>query len=291
MTNLEMNILNLYGNKGKQWLANLPSLVKQMETVYGLSSLKPVKNLSYNYVLSGFQGLQPIILKLGLDIKGLAREAYALKAFSGYGVVSLIAEEHGMLLLKRAISGESLKLYFPENDNDAIQIMCSCLKRLHQAPVPKVNSFSHIQDWLMVLDKSYPIRTHYLNKARQLRDNLLSTSAATVLLHGDLHHDNILQNSTNWIVIDPKGVLGEPTFEVAAFIRNPIPELLRLENTLPIINHRIISIAKILDLSASRIREWCFVQSVLAWIWALEDNCAVEDFKQLTYLFDKVNSQ
>jgi streptomycin 6-kinase len=41
-----------------------------VEATYELSNLKPVEALSYNYVLSGFQGSQPIILKLGLDIDG-----------------------------------------------------------------------------------------------------------------------------------------------------------------------------------------------------------------------------
>lgn len=42
----------------------------------------------------------------------------------------------------------------------------------------------------------------------------------------DLHHDNILQNGHAWVVIDLKGVIGEPAYEVSAFIRSPIPELL-----------------------------------------------------------------
>lgn len=48
------------------------TLVEQMKTAYGLSGLKPVKNLSFNYVLFGFQESQPIILKLGPDIDAFA---------------------------------------------------------------------------------------------------------------------------------------------------------------------------------------------------------------------------
>ena len=95
---LEKNIINLYGDKGKQWLASLPDLIEQMEIAYGLSKLKPIINLSYNYVLSGFQESQPIILKLGLDSAGFKREASALKAFAGFGVVKVLKENEGMLL-------------------------------------------------------------------------------------------------------------------------------------------------------------------------------------------------
>jgi len=30
-----------------------------------------------------------------------------------------------------------------------------------------------------------------------------------------------------WVAIDPKVVIGEPAYEVAAFIRNPMPALLK----------------------------------------------------------------
>ena len=68
MKELEKNIINLYGEQGKQWLGNLSALTDQVKITHGLSNLKPVQNLSYNYILSGLQGSQPIILKLGFEI-------------------------------------------------------------------------------------------------------------------------------------------------------------------------------------------------------------------------------
>lgn len=271
MQSFEKNILGLQGEKGKQWLTDLPRVVAQMGKMYGLSGLKPVENLSYNYVLSGFQGEQPIVLKLGLDNDALKRESTALKAFTGFGAVTVLAESDGMLLLQRAISGNSLKSYFPQRDNEAVFITCQCLKRLHQAPIPKSKAFPHIQDWLMILNQDWPIPENYLQKARVLRDRLLQTSTKDVLLHGDLHHDNILQNGDDWLVIDPKGVIGEAAYEVGTFIRNPIPELLALDTVENIIHHRIGLFATILGVEQQRILDWCFVQAVLSWCWAIED--------------------
>lgn len=55
-----------------------------------------------------------------------------------------------------------------------------------------------------------------------LRDELLASSPEPVFLHGDLHHENLLQGAgrTFW-VIDPKGLVGDPCFEAAAWLRNP----------------------------------------------------------------------
>lgn len=288
---LEKNIINLYGEKGKQFLAELPNFTQQIKTKYGLSDLQPVKNLSYSYVLSGLKESQPIILKLGLDDDGLKREALALNAFEGFGAVKVLAKSEGMLLLERAVSGISLRSYFPAKESDAIQITCECIKRLHEAPLPTANIFPHINEWLKALDKDLDIPTHYLRKARLLRDDLHMTSMPSVLLHGDLHHDNILQNNDHWVVIDPKGVIGESAYEAAAYIRNPIPELLTQNNAVSIIKYRITRFAEILEIPERRILDWCFVQAVLAWIWALEDGSDGAYFKQLTEIFDKVKRE
>ena len=287
MNELEKNMFALYAYKGKQWFFNLPNLTSEIAKKYKLTHLKPVNNLTYNYVLSGFQGSQPVILKLSLDIDGLKREACALKAFAGFRVVTVCAEDDGMLLLERAVPGGSLKTYFPEQDHAAMLITCDCVKRLHQAPIPNDHSFPSIEDWLLALDKDIYMPSQYLQKARKLRDELMATSATSVLLHGDLHHDNIIKNGNDWVVIDPKGVIGEPAFEVAAFIRNPIPQLFSHDDVKSIIERRIAQFSERLKLPAHRIRDWCYVQAVLAWVWAIDDGCDATYFKQLTISLDK----
>ena len=242
--------------------------------------------MSYNYVLSGFQSSKPIILKLVLDNEKLKKEALALKAFSGYGAVNVLIEKEGMLLLERFNPGISLRSYFPTRDNIAVTIASKLMKQLNQAPIPKNLDFPHIKDWLAVLDKDWDIPDHYLSKARKFRDKLLASSTTPVLLHGDLHHDNILQNGNEWMAIDPKGVIGETCFELTAFIRNPIPELLESPKPVNIIKKRINNFAQTLELDPERIKNFSFVAAVLSWVYALEDGCHDNHFRCLT---DMVN--
>jgi streptomycin 6-kinase len=286
MITFHSNIISIYGEKGKAWLNELPQLVSAISSRLVLRNLKEVTNLTYNYVLSGFQGDNPIILKLGLDHEALTREAFALRCFQGCGTVNVRAEDKGMLLLERVMPGISLKSYFPDREQNSIEIACRVMQNLHQANIPTTHNFPHIKDWLTALDKDWNIPKHYLQKARKLRDQLLQTSETDVLLHGDLHHDNILQNGNGWVVIDPKGVIGERSYEVAAFIRNPIPELLNHVDAKNIILNRITHFAKIMELPSQRIINWCFVQAVLAWAWTLEDGCDTTYFEQLTKIFD-----
>lgn len=256
MSTFDSNIVNIYGEKGKAWIDKLPQLVTEISSRLELRDLKEVTNLTYNYVLSGFQRDNPIVLKLGLDHEALTREAFALKCFAGYGAVKVLAEDKGMLLLERAVPGTSLKRYFPDREQESIEIACSVMKKLHQASIPKNHNFPHIKDWLTALDSHCEERSSkqsrndnagsapatamprvrdgellkYLQKARELRDQLLKTAKPDVLLHGDLHHDNILQNGNDksrrslgedgWMVIDPKGVIGSPINEVWTFVRD-----------------------------------------------------------------------
>jgi streptomycin 6-kinase len=122
-----------------------------------------------------------------------------------------------------------------------------------------------------------------LNKAKHLREDLLKSTTKEVLLHGDLHHDNILKNGDSksrrssksedgWLVIDPKGFIGDPAFEPAAYLCNPIPELLQENQPREIIENRINICSAELDIDSRRIADWLYAKSVLCWAWRLEDN-------------------
>ncbi|MBP7190014.1 MAG: hypothetical protein KA998_02055 [Rickettsiaceae bacterium] len=95
MTTFQSNIIRIYREKPKYSSSRLD-----------LRDLKEVTNLTYNYVLSGFQADNPIILKLGLDHEALTREA--------------LAKAGRMLLIERAVLGISLKNYFPDRERESI---------------------------------------------------------------------------------------------------------------------------------------------------------------------------
>jgi streptomycin 6-kinase len=139
------NILNVYGERGKEWLNELPQLVNDIAAKLTLTELKPVDNLSFNYVASGFQGKRPVILKAALDTDALKKEALALWCFEDYGAVKVIAEENGFLLLERAIPGISLKSHLPDQTTNSVAIACKMMQRLHQAPIPAEHNFPHIK--------------------------------------------------------------------------------------------------------------------------------------------------
>ena len=94
-----------------------------------------------------------------------------------------------------------------------------------------------------------------------------------VLLHGDLHHENIVGASRQpWLAIDPKGLIGEPPYETGALLRNPMPHLLNMDRPDLVLARRIEQLNDHLELDRARIRGWALAQAVLAVSWALEDH-------------------
>lgn len=284
MKKFKKNIIDSYGNQGKDWLDALAALTAGLASKYQLTELQPVANMSFNYVATGLQHNNPIILKLGLNQKALAKEVACLKAFANQGAAEVIATEAGMILMQRASPGTTLKEYFPDQDNPATTIVCQCISNLHQTEIPEQHDFLHLKDLLSILDDDLDIPNNILCKARTRRDDLLQSTQKTVLLHGDLHHENLLKHGESWRVIDPQGFIGDPVFDVCAFIHNPMPELLQHTSPLKVIHNRIASCTHQLGYPKQRIQDWLYVKSVLCWAWCLEDNLAVDYFKQFIQL-------
>ncbi|MEK6733702.1 MAG: aminoglycoside phosphotransferase family protein [Pseudomonadota bacterium] len=256
--NFETNIINIYGTQGKQWLLDLPSIVAKIAKEWNLTDLKPIDNLSMNYVASGLQDTQEIILKLSLDSDLIFHEKTALTSLAGYGAVPVLAYQTRALLLKKLSPATSLKTYLPDRQMEALKIACEVTRKLHQAPLPQNIKLPSIEERFSLLDKNWPIPNDYLNLARQFRDHIFYSYHERRVLHGDLHHDNILSDSDTWKVIDPHGVVGFPINEVWAFVQD-------IDNDIPFI-------AKYFGFPIDDVQKFYFMHSVLSSIWAVEDN-------------------
>lgn len=275
---LRRNISALYGQEGIRWLNKLPVAIDFCSKRWGLYNLKEQSNLSCNYVMTGMQQKRPIVLKMGPESWTMNTEKRALQVFAAYGAIGLIDSMEGILLLEGARPGASLRETFSEHDDQAIEIFCECAQRLYQADTPHAG-FMHVGQWLAELDKSWPIPDDILGNARILKEKLLKSAKSDKLLHGDLHHDNIIKNNNSWLVIDPKGVIGEAIFEATVFIRNPQDLLINDPRATSIIKNRIIKIAEKFGEDTQRLVQWCLVSAVLAWIWAIQDGYAPDEHK------------
>jgi len=278
-------ITSIYGTKGTQWLAQLPKIIEQCAEEWGLTELKPYAHLTYNYVLSGMIQRTPIVLKLRCDHEALVKECTALNAFQGYGCVKVLASkrETGALLLERMIPGELLTTLFSHDDARATRIAADCIRMLHKAPISTTFTFLSLEHTLPRFTDEPRALAPFLAHARALRKQLLATQEQSVLLHGDFHQGNIISSGTDtWAVIDPEGLVGDPIYDLAVYIRNPLTELIEASNAKAIITQRIHDFAQLLGYDAQRIYDWTYLQAVSSAYWSIEDG--LDALRHVTFL-------
>lgn len=295
LDNLKKTITLVHGDAGKQWWQRLPQFLENLARTQGLTLLPPFEHLSFNYVLPvlGSKG-QEWVLKVSLPHDEFSKEIHALKYFNGRGSVCLIAAnpEEGWLLMERLLPGTRLVDLLDEQQ--AIPIAVSVMQRLW-APVTEPQLFISLEKWLRSLNQlntqallqqlvSKKIRDFVISRAKEL----ISSQGEPVLLHGDLHHYNILQHQSEWLAIDPKGIVGEREFEIGAFLRNPFSVVEDPQKTKEIAN-KLDLIIELTGFDRQRVLSWCIIQAVLCVCWYGEDK-SIDKAHQLAAYAERLYS-
>jgi streptomycin 6-kinase len=274
-------IEEVHGAAGVEWLRRLPGLIAENEQRWGLKALLPFSNLSYNYVAPAVyaDGTQAV-LKLGVPNPELTTEIEALRLCHGQGMALLLAAdaESGVLVQERLRPGTPLTHL--TDDVQATSIAVQVMRQLWR-PAPAQHAFPTIARWSAGLGRlrrrfdggTGPLPPHLVEKAERLFAELFNSMAEPVLLHGDLHHDNILAAERQpWLALDPKGLVGEPAYEVGTLLYNIAPQFLAEQRPERILARRVWQLAEELGFDRERVRSWGVAQAVLSACWTVEDN-------------------
>lgn len=273
-----------FGTEGEEFLQKLEGKIHTYANKWELTIEEHFENLSYNYVTRALdQNGKPVILKLGVPNYDFTNEVKALAAYDGNGCVSLFREdaEYGAMLLESLFPGNML---FEENEKVAIEEFAKVWKAIRR-PAPAQGSagwtYPSIMHWSQGLDRymemkneDQPFSIDLVLKAKSLFQDVTNTTSGLELLHGDLHHENILYSDRyGWIAIDPKGVIGDPYFDLTSFLVN---HLFDSDNPKELLRLRIESLIDLLQLDPERFLKASFAMAVLYACWGVEDNI-IED--------------
>lgn len=277
----------MYAFHGKEkahaWLTRLPEILAHCTDRWHLTIFPPFPNLSFHYAAPARRanGL-PVVIKASSPTGEFAEEVEALRLFQESGMVRLleIDEAREVVLLERLLPGTPLSSLVPADDARATSILVSVMKHIWR-PAPVSHSFPTVLDWSRDLDRlcvqyqgSYgPFSPRLVQEAQALFTDLSASCPQNLLLHGDLHHENILLAGNTWRAIDPKGVVGDPGYEVGAMFYNPLgwQWLFTSANPRKLLARRVDQLAEELSMDRERIRGWGFAQSVLSAWWDAEE--------------------
>ena len=203
----------------------------------------------------------PVVLKLVHPHRESEHEAAALEAWNGNGAVRLLArDETGyVLVLERCEPGTPLSSLAPDA---ALDVLIALLPRLW---VEAGEPFHRLADeaawWASYLpEQDWRSEPGLRDAALEAIASLAPTQGEQVLLHQDLHFDNVLAAEREpWLAIDPKPLVGEREFAVA-----PIARSFELGHSKRDVLHRFDRVTSELGLDRDRARGWTIAQTV-AW--------------------------
>ncbi|MFC4243273.1 aminoglycoside phosphotransferase family protein [Gryllotalpicola reticulitermitis] len=170
------------------------------------------------------------------------------------------------VLLERACGPGSLLAIARDDDDAATRVLAETARHLHVAPdrtVQLVPLRKWFADLLEASDQRYA-------DARAIALRLLDDPVDEVVLHGDVHHENVLDfgaaGAPVWKAIDPKALVGESGFDYANLLCNPY-ETFEANHEHERLERRIGVVASVTGYTTERLRDWHTVWHALSEIW------------------------
>lgn len=194
--------------------------------------------------------------------------------WNGSGAVRVLAHEGDALLLERATGDASLaRLARSGGDDEAGRILASVAARLHAPRAGPPPGLVPLDAWFAPLAGVARRNGGVLHEAARAAHGLLDTPEDVVVLHGDLHHGNVLDVDVSvrgvdgWAAIDPKHLVGERTFDFANVLRNPDPEIATAPGRLA---RQATVLAEAAGVDRTRLLRWTLAFAGLSAAWATE---------------------
>lgn len=195
--------------------------------------------------------------------------------WNGNGAAKVLAHAAGAILLERATGTESLAdMSWTGNDAQACRIICHAASRLHLSRNASTPALTPLHHWFRDLAPAAKKHGGILTRCDSVANVLLSSPHDAVVLHGDLHHGNILDFGTRgWLAIDPKGLVGERGFDYANIFTNPdLAEPTRPVAIEPeIFTQRVNIVSEIARIERQRLLMWIVAWCGLSSVWFLQE--------------------
>ena len=195
---------------------------------------------------------------------------FLMSWWAGRGAAQVLAHEGPALLMERAENNVSLAhLARNGRDDDASRIICGAIAVLHKQiarpPFDLIPLTRWFEDLALAAARYGGILTTCAATAREL----LETPQEVVVLHGDVHHENILHfGSRGWLAIDPKRLIGERGFDYANLFCNPDAETATTAGRLA---RQVAVVVEAAGLERKRLLQWILAWAGLSAAWWLQD--------------------
>ena len=214
------------------------------------------------------------ILKIYTDL-GRSCESdapYFFTTCKGYSVANVIEFNEDAMLIEY-IDGTVLKQFISEDkDEEATNIIAATLKAIHAAPQKYTHTFETLERRFLALfthaEKDCP---DIVKRAATFAKEMLAKQSDIRLLHGDMHHENVMQKADGtWVAIDPQPLIGDRAYDCANTLHNPHQTPALTENIDRLLGQAEI-LGKTLDIPSQKIIDFAFIHGCLSACWSEDD--------------------
>lgn len=181
-------------------------------------------------LVPGLRDDEPVMLKLA-TVEEEARGNRLMTWWDGRGAARVLAHSADAVLLERATGSRSLASMARAGgaaDDAATRVMCEIVAHLHAVDDEPPTGLIPLQRWFRELFESGRHLSPFHARAAERASELVAAQREIVVLHGDLHHGNVLDfgmrthsATDGWAVIDPKFLIGDRAFDFANILCNP----------------------------------------------------------------------
>jgi streptomycin 6-kinase len=260
------------GPSGADWLASVPGLVERGLGRWGLEPDGDPRTGWTALVVPVRRGEERLALKVGWPHPEARHEPLALRLWNGDGAVRLVAAQptEGLLLLERLDADTDL--LDPWVD-EACEVIGGLLARLNVPAPPQVEPLdSYLPPHLERMARGGTVPRRVVERTHGLARELLADAGPALLLHTDLHFENVLlAPDGRWLAIDPKPLAGHPGFEVLPLLRNRVEELGTGAAFRWSVRHRLGLVADAAGIDEDEARAWSLLRAGLEASWAAPD--------------------
>lgn len=257
------------GPSGSTWVETVPRLIDEALTRWDLVLDGPARTGWTAVVVPVRRDARRYALKVTWPHPEGRVEHLALGAWNGDGAVRLIAAlpSQGLLLLERLDAEQDLTAVWAE---EACAIVGGLLSRLHVPAPPRVPRIAaYLAPHLERMARRPTVPRRVVSRTQGLVRDLLTGDVPEVLLHTDLHYENVLRSPDGrWLAIDPKPLAGHPGFEVWPLLRNRVDEMGTGSALRWSVRNRLAIVAEAMGADEEEVRAWTLLRAGLELSWA-----------------------
>ena len=235
-----------------------------------------------SHLLPVRQGITPAMLKIARE----AEEKFGgalMVWWDGEGAAQGLAQEGDALLLERAQGARNLvEMVHAGQDDESSHILCDVIARLHAPRSKSLPELVPLTHWFQELFPLAKQEGGVLARAATVARELLAHPQDVGVLHGDIHHQNVLDfGARGWLAIDPKRLHGERGFDYANIFCNPDGTTALKPGRLA---RQVDVVASATKLERQRLLQWIVAWSGLSAAWMMRDGTATPDNLKITEL-------